>query len=782
MKKLKHAGTPSVNNPSDVSETKPTGGAESVITFHIDAQRFLDRIAPGGRFAFQTFTDKKENIKNGDDPLARQLFGSVAQHHAKLKSLNDDGAGVYVAPNEIKGNRRNNSAVSRVRACWLDLDGSPLEPVLQGPLMPHIVTQTSPGRWHCFWCVSDLNADFDSWKGIQLALAKRFKGDESMKNLAGVMRVPGYYHKKKEPHLVTIEQFNDLPDYTAAEMLKAFINSDESDDDDVNLSTEAKLELEKLTAELAVMEESQTTKWGVGRNANLNNMVHHMVVDFVNCGAIPLSEVVQAFTDAAIACDCPGYKATIESATVSALAKADDATPFSEQWLALRLADRYKDLRYVGKWKKWMHWDGKRWNEDEKRKVFYYAQKICRDAAKSPRVKNKVERQRLQSASCRAAVVNLAQDLPELIATVEQWDADPWLLNTPSGIVDLTTSELTPHDPQAFMTKMTAVAPNFDMETPIFNAYLEKVQPDTEIRDYLQRRYGYALTGATREETLDFDYGEGANGKGTMYSTVAGAVGDYHAIAPMSVFLASRNESHPTDVAHLAGARLATATEIEEGRSWNETKIKSLTGGDKITARRMREDFWDFSPKFKLHISGNNQPNLKSVDEAIRRRLIMVPWNVVVPKEERDLQLKEKLKHEWPGILAWMIKGCLVWQEQGLDPPKAVIEATNEYLEEQDPMPEFIAEYFVKGEKEKAEANAVYPAWREFKEGRGEHPGRQNQFVEKMRRAGFSQDKNEKVRFYKGLRQIKFAGQGQQQQQQAMTPEQQERLKMPTEF
>jgi len=763
----KSQGDSSVNNINSHTTETPEKSASisdgSAITFDIAAQRFLDRIAPGGRFAFQTFTDQKSSRHDRNDPLARQLFGSITQHHSQLKSLNDEGAGVYVAPNEIEGKRRNNSAVIRIRACWLDLDGSPLEPVLKGPLMPQIVTNTSPGRWHCFWCISNLNDDFDGWKCMQHALAKRFKGDNSMKNLAGVMRVPGYYHKKIEPHLVTIEQINDLPDYTAAEMLKAFVNGHDNDDD-IDLNTEAKQELEKLTAELATMEENQTTKWGVGRNVNLNNMVHHIVEDFVNCGAILLSEVVQTFTEAAIACDCPGYKATIESAVKGALAKAGSATPFSEQWLALRLAEQYKNLRYVGKWKKWMHWDGKKWSEDEKRKVFYYAQKVCRDAAKSPRVKGKADRQRLQSASTRAAVVNLAQDFPELIATVEQWDANPWLLNTPDGIVDLQTGETRPHDPQAFMTKMVAVAPDFDIMTPIFNAYLERVQPDPEIRNYLQRRYGYSLTASTREETLDFDYGDGANGKGTMYGTVAGILDDYHAIAPISIFLASRNESHPTDVAHLASARLATATEIEEGRSWNEAKIKSLTGGDKITARRMREDFWDFKPNFKLHISGNNQPNLKSVDEAIRRRLIMVPWNVVIPKEERDSKLKDKLMAEWPGILAWMIKGCFFRQERGLDVPNCIMDATNEYIDGQNPMPEFIEEYFVVEKGAKAAADAVYPAWREFREERGERPGRQNQFVEKMRRAGFSKEKLKEGNFYLGLRQIKStAGQPQQQ-------------------
>ena len=186
---------------------------------------------------------------------------------------------------------------------------------------------------------------------------------------------------------------------------------------------------------------------------------------------------------------------------------------------------------------------------------------------------------------------------------------------------------------------------------------------------------GYALTGSTQEAALFFLYGTGANGKTVFCNTVSGIHAAYAAVAPMETFIATKGERHPTDLAGLRGARLVTAVETEEGRHWNEAKIKALTGGDKIAARFMRQDFFEFVPQFKLVIAGNHKTGLRSINEAIRRRFNLVPFTVKIPEDERDERLTEKLRAEWPGILQWMIDGCLDWQADGLRPPEAVREA-----------------------------------------------------------------------------------------------------------
>jgi putative DNA primase/helicase len=235
-------------------------------------------------------------------------------------------------------------------------------------------------------------------------------------------------------------------------------------------------------------------------------------------------------------------------------------------------------------------------------------------------------------------------------ATVDQWDSDAWLLNTPGGIVDLRTGDIQAHRPDAYCTKMTAVAPGG--RCPQWHAFLKRVTGgDRELQAFLSRMVGYCLTADTREQALFFLYGTGANGKSVLLSTVTGIVNDYSKSAPIETFVASRSEHHPTDLAGLQGARLVTVTETEDGRRWDESKIKSITGGDRISARFMRQDYFEFTPVLKLVIAGNHKPGLRSVDEAIRRRLHLIPFTVTIPPAERDLSLSEKLRAEWGAYL-----------------------------------------------------------------------------------------------------------------------------------
>jgi putative DNA primase/helicase len=219
---------------------------------------------------------------------------------------------------------------------------------------------------------------------------------------------------------------------------------------------------------------------------------------------------------------------------------------------------------------------------------------------------------------------------------------------------------------------------------PLWSAFLERGAPDPELRAFLKRFCGYCCTGLTIEQKFVFAYGTGANGKSTFINTIAAILGDYATVADVGTFIASNTERHPTDVAKLHGCRLVIAQETERGRRWDETKIKSMTGGDKMTARFMRCDFFDFVPKFKLWIVGNHKPRLDNVDEAMRRRMLLVPFLVQIPAEERDPDLAAKLKAEGPAILRWMIDGCLEWQQVGLAPPKTVTDATEEYFNDQD--------------------------------------------------------------------------------------------------
>ena len=365
---------------------------------------------------------------------------------------------------------------------------------------------------------------------------------------------------------------------------------------------------------------------------------------------------------------------------------------FTDEALALRFAEQHAGrLRYVEVWGRWLTWDGTRWQFDDTLAAYDLVREICRTASAECNRENIAAA--LASAKTVAAVERLARSDRRLAATVDQWDLDPWLLNTPGGIVDLRTGKRSNHRADAYLTKITAVAPNEAHPTPVWEAFLRRVTGgDVELVGFLRRMSGYALTGLTQAHSLFFMHGAGANGKSTFINAITGCVGDYHRTAPIDTFIASTQERHPTDLAGLRGARLVTAVETDEGRRWNESKIKALTGGDKVAARFMRQDFFEFVPQFKLLFAGNHKPGLQSVDEAIRRRVHLIPFTVTIPPEERDEDLAERLRTEWPGILAWAIAGCLEWQKHGLAPPEAVTAATGSYLEAEDAIAAWIDE------------------------------------------------------------------------------------------
>ena len=247
-----------------------------------------------------------------------------------------------------------------------------------------------------------------------------------------------------------------------------------------------------------------------------------------------------------------------------------------------------------------------------------------------------------------------------------------------------------------YQTKSTAVAPGEDCS--LWLQFLGRITfGNLELQQFIQRMCGYALTGITREHALFFLYGTGANGKSVFLNTLCGMMGGYAKTAPIATFIDSKNQNHPTDLAGLQGARLVTAIETEEGRRWSESKVKALTGGDRITARFMRQDFFEYTPQFKLIIAGNHKPGIQTVDESMRRRFNLLPFTVTIPPSERDAELTEKLRSEWPGILAWAIEGCLAWQREGLNQPCTVIDATAEYFESEDFIAQWMDERCAKG-------------------------------------------------------------------------------------
>jgi len=400
----------------------------------------------------------------------------------------------------------------------------------------------------------------------------------------------------------------------------------------------------------------------------------------------------------------------------------------SEDVIALAFTEAFRDtLRFDHDAGKWFRWNGAFWKRDATDLAIDYARKFARNLADGKR------------ALCKSSVASGAERFCRAdrahAVTHEIWDADIYQLGTPGGTIDLRTGFLTEAQPEDYISKQTAIAPEHGDPVLWLKFLNEAMAGDQAMIRFLQRWCGYCLTGDTTEHALAFVYGDGGNGKGVFMNTITGIMGDYAVTAGMETFTASKNDRHTTELAMLRGARLVTASETEEGRAWAEAKIKAMTGGDPITARFMRLDNFTFKPQFKLTIAGNHAPGLRNVDDAMRRRFNIIPFTT--KPEQPDRQLEAKLKAEWGQILAWAIRGCREWLEGGLERPQAVLAATKEYFEEQDLVGQWFEERCEVREGRFDTCAKFYADWVSFAKEHGEEPGSNKSFGQMMKKRGF---------------------------------------------
>jgi len=344
---------------------------------------------------------------------------------------------------------------------------------------------------------------------------------------------------------------------------------------------------------------------------------------------------------------------------------------------------------------------------------------------------------------------------PALCVRPEQMDPSHFHLNTPAGVIDLSTGQMMPPEASFFMTRVTSVSPDFTRPAPRWKQFLkEATGGDPELESYLQRLAGYALTGSNREHMVAFFYGEGGNGKSLFLNCLTAIMGEYAQVAPMDVFVASTYDRHPTDLAGLVGARLVTASETQEGRRWDEAKLKSLTGGDPIKARFMRQDFFTFTPQFTLLFAGNHAPQLANVDAAMKRRMHLVPFTHRPPKP--DHELPDKLREEYPQILAWAIEGSVIWNAAGLSAPDVVLSATEEYLEGEDALGRWIADRCVMRSNATVFSKDLYQDWIKWCQETGEKAGlgySQKRFSQALKTRGLTiwRDTASGLRGFRGI-------------------------------
>jgi putative DNA primase/helicase len=421
----------------------------------------------------------------------------------------------------------------------------------------------------------------------------------------------------------------------------------------------------------------------------------------------------------------------------------DDCQPapveFSDDAVAAELSkDSGGDWRCAQPAGQWYRWDQRRWARDHLKRIFREARRICRRVglrAASSQMKSALEIARKMSSRERIYAATVLASTEKRHATeLKDFDAHPWLLNTPAGIIDLKTGQLLPHDPAWLLSQITTAAP--EGECPRFRQYLREVTGNNvDYGRYLLRVGGYCLTGSCEEQQFFFLFGPSHTGKSLFLEILRLVLGpEFAASADMDVFVVHVGERHPTELADFHKRRVIVVFETEEDRRFNESRLKTLTGNDPINAHFMRQDGFTFTPTHKLLFSGNHLPRLRSADDAMRNRCNILPF--VHKHKENDTKLPEKLMPELGDILKLFVEGALEWQRIGLKPPPVVVKATDEYFERENRLGRWIDERCERDVNLTCYTRDIYPNYRSWAAAIGEFILSERLFSEKLAQFG----------------------------------------------
>jgi putative DNA primase/helicase len=439
--------------------------------------------------------------------------------------------------------------------------------------------------------------------------------------------------------------------------------------------------------------------------------------------------------------------------------------PHTDLASAHRIArDHGEDLRHCGALG-WFAWDGMTWRADAgeaTRRAMASARVLLRlavdvgDVAETAEQRAQADRylawsRRAQGEPSIRRALELAQHIEPIATTAAVWDRDPWLLACSNGTLDLRTLELREHRREDMITRACPVAYDPAAPAPAWQAFVERVLPDAELRAFVQRALGYSLTGATGEQCLMVTHGTGANGKTTLLEAVRYVLGDYAAHAQTATLMHARERGADNDLVRLRGARFVTAVESAEGQRLDEARIKQLTGGDTITARLLYREPIEFSPQLKIWLATNHRPEVRGTDHAIWRRLRLIPWTVQIPEGERDGGLPAKLRAEAQGILRWLVEGCAEWQRGGLQAPASVLAATTEWRGDSDLVAQFIADRCVVMPGVQVTAGALYADFRAWALEQGLEPMSQTALGRRLADAGHQQRRTSRARLWVGI-------------------------------
>lgn len=442
-------------------------------------------------------------------------------------------------------------------------------------------------------------------------------------------------------------------------------------------------------------------------------------------GAIVLNKAIRDCREVYTPRQDDGYSVTIEGAKKPQFKKSysfDDTG--NAEWFLDMFGD---ELRYNYTNKQWMYYDGRKWCDDTTNRVKAYADKFIVEMHKQL-IKEcdpddsdmlKAIQKHIKSARSSKGKKALITEA-EHMAPVEQrdLDSDIYLFNTPNGVLNMKTGEFLQHNADKLISKMSLTEYTDKCDCPLWAEFLETIfAGDKELIRYIQKAVGYSLTGSTAEQVAFFLYGTGGNGKGVFVETIAHIAGSYASNIQADSLMVKGNTASGqanSDIARLAGARFVTSSEPNEGVKLNEGLIKQLTGEDRVTARRLYGNEFEFRPQFKIWLSTNHKPIIRGTDNGIWRRMRLIPFIVQIPEEKQDKNLKHKLLKETPGILAWAVEGFLMYLKEGLKVPESIKKATAEYRNEMDVVTAFLENCTKENENAEVGASELYKAYTDW--------------------------------------------------------------------
>jgi putative DNA primase/helicase len=428
---------------------------------------------------------------------------------------------------------------------------------------------------------------------------------------------------------------------------------------------------------------------------------------------------------------------------------------------AFRLFAKYgMDIRYNAPWKKWLVWNGKYWELDEGYMVHDKGLQMIRgiyaELLKTADYRDRldIERHAMQSESARRrkAFIEVASWIPDLNVKTDNLDPNPWLLNVENGTVDLKTGELREHRQEDMITKIARVTYDRNADCPIWKTFLMEIMNyNAELIRFVQTAAGWAITGDTSEQAMFILFGTGANGKSTFLNTIMNLLGDYAIATPTETFMKKNGDQITNDIARLRGTRFVTTTEAEQGRRLSEPLIKQITGNDRMTARFLYGEFFNFVPTFKIFMATNHKPVIKGTDYGIWRRIKLIPFTTRIPEEKQDKGLEEKLRGETSGILNWLLEGAKRWTVERLKTPQIITSATDEYRGEMDVIGNFIRERCVQEPGSSIRARELFKCYQDWCDENNEHACSERFLGLRLKELGLEQKRLSDGRYWKGI-------------------------------